>query len=116
MPISPIRILPELFNPSGVAFGWSSLLTYCREGLSLVSLWDERAVPFALRQKAPLVRLPTRACPRRPAQVFLGRHRFYFVSTSFECPPHTETSDTSERNLETKFSKRVADTTDHLGL
>ena len=113
---NPPRVIQSLRGRLRLVVSLDLLPGRSLSGLSLVSLWDERAVPFALRQKAPLVRLPTRACPRRPAQVFLGRHRFYFVSTSFECPPHTETSATSERNLETKFSKRVADTTDHLGL
>ena len=75
-------------------------------GLSLVSLWDERN--GCCKTKAPLVRLPTRAC-------HAGRHRYFWGvidSTSSvprtECPPHTEINDTSERNLETKFSERVA--------
>ena len=49
------------------------------------------------------------ACQRAPATPagtgISGASSILLVS---ECPPHTETSDTSERNLETKFSKRVA--------
>ena len=119
MPISPIRIFPELFNPSGVAFGWSSLLTYCREGLSLVSLSDERE-PFLLlacgKTKAPLVRLPTRACHAGRHSYFWGvidsTSQYLIANVHLMQKPVTPPKETSKRN----FLRGLRDTIDHLGL
>ena len=105
MPQSTNNSNPPRVIQSGVAFGWSSLLTYCHAGDSLCSLWDESR--SLLRQNQSTVGAPANArLPRRPAQVFLERHRIY---PRTQCPPHTEINDTSERNLETKFSERVAE-------
>ena len=63
---------PRVVQSLRAAFGWSSLLTLLPGRSTQVSLWsllwDERN--GCCKTKAPLVRLPTRAC-------HAGRHRYF---------------------------------------